>query len=333
MSELYEIYILLEKGSGGFLGIWEKEGNCIRDVSVDNHEIELEPSMSVCDGIIQSKRHICCNSKLVGVFSLTSELSSLKRGVYFPRIYKPIYKGMLDNEFYIITQFDYFRRNKEFEYLIKDYNSKKEGFDLPINRIHFIDSIEQLKSFFYILNDILRTIYPATENLHVYGHNVRNLILVTCTEFETQMQGILKANNIPSLSNTYTTRDYVRLMDTLYLKSYSIELKNYPNLQSFTPFKNWEKQNPTKSLTWYDSYNKLKHDRENQFSVGTIEVLLNSISACLIVLIAQYGERPEISQLIENNIRIVGRPPWVDTRIYYKPFKNDWQSENYIISQ
>lgn len=322
----------VEKGSGAFLGIWEKEENVIRDVSVDHHEIELDPSINLCDGIIQSKRHICCDDKLVGNFSLRAELSSIKRGAYFPRIYRPIFSGMPGNEFHIITQFDWFSRKKEYEYLIKEHDSKKEEFNLPIDRVHLIDSIEQIKSFFNTLNDILRTIYPTTDNLHVYGHNIRNLILVACTEFETQMQGILKANNISSLSNTYTTRDYVRLRDALRLKSYSIELKNYPNLQSFTPFKDWEIQNPTKSLTWYDSYNKLKHDRENQFCIGTLEVLLNSISACLIVLFAQYGERPEISQLIENNIKIVARPIWIETHIYYKPFKNNWVSENYRIS-
>jgi hypothetical protein len=60
-------------------------------------------------------------------------------------------------------------------------------------------------------------------------------------------------------------------------------------LGDFSPFRNWDKAAPTASLSWYDAYNGVKHDREREFERATLENLANGLAACAIMLMAQFG--------------------------------------------
>lgn len=46
----------------------------------------------------------------------------------------------------------------------------------------------------------------------------------------------------------------------------------------------WNENQPTKSLIWYDKYNHVKHDRGNGFADASLETALNAIAANIIYM-------------------------------------------------
>lgn len=139
------------------------------------------------------------------------------------------------------------------------------------------------------LNQLFETISFNELNFKTFGHEIRNLLLLTCMEVESAWNGIMGANNYSTKNGRLTTKDYYKLYKPLYLKDFKIRFKLYPEIKLIQPFENWEKDNPTKSLIWYDAYNKAKHNREVYASLANFEAVLYSISAMLIMLYAQFG--------------------------------------------
>ena len=97
------------------------------------------------------------------------------------------------------------------------------------------------------------------------------------------------ANQLPMNGRSYTTQDYVKLLEPLFLSEFEIGLKPYGTISSMRPFKGWDSSNPTQSLTWYDSYNKTKHNRSAYFSDATLQNCFYSIAANLIMFCVRFG--------------------------------------------
>ena len=86
--------------------------------------------------------------------------------------------------------------------------------------------------------------------LDTYGHEIRNLLILACTEIEAHWRGILNANRVKK--DRYTTVDYVSLLDAMRLDKFSVNFPRYPWLRSRRPFEGWTSAAPTQSLRWYD---------------------------------------------------------------------------------
>jgi hypothetical protein len=82
------------------------------------------------------------------------------------------------------------------------------------------------------------------------------------------------------------------------LTEWSVKLKDYGGLE-FRPFRYWNVLLTTSSLPWYEAYNKVKHDREGSFALGTLESVLNAAAALHILQIAQFG--PGIFDILRGN--------------------------------
>lgn len=65
----------------------------------------------------------------------------------------------------------------------------------------------QLVSLISRLQQICQTIHPTLATYQTYGHEIRNLLILACTEIEAQWKGILKANGAVAEK----TNDYVKL--------------------------------------------------------------------------------------------------------------------------
>lgn len=106
-------------------------------------------------------------------------------------------------------------------------------------------------------------------------------------EVEASCKNILKENGVDSSSTT----DYVKLLKAMKLNEYGVNLNFYPWIEQFRPFENWSDQSksPSKDLVWYDAYNKIKHDREQNFPRATLDNAFRAVAACFILLCAQYG--------------------------------------------
>lgn len=73
------------------------------------------------------------------------------------------------------------------------------------------------------------------------------------------------------------------------LDEYSVKLQHYPWLPAVTPYAGWDKADPTETLTWYDSYNAVKHDREKDFHRATLQNAIASVAAAWVMVAAQFG--------------------------------------------
>jgi hypothetical protein len=134
---------------------------------------------------------------------------------------------------------------------------------------------------------ICQTVQPAARTLQVYGHEIRNLLILAATEAEMHCRGILKANG--SLAGKPNSNQFVKLVEPLKLGDYAVAFHHFPDLAPVQPFASWTSTNPTDSLGWYAAYHGVKHNREEEFERGTLEHAISAVSACLSLLVAQFG--------------------------------------------
>ena len=148
------------------------------------------------------------------------------------------------------------------------------------------EALAQLNVFCRDLDALCRTIEPVSKNFDTYGHDIRNLLIIACTEVEAHWKGVLRANGRDDRS----TNGYVLLQKAMRLGDYKLRYRKYPRLPAFSPFQDWGTgPSPTTDLQWYDAYNHVKHDRELEFDRATLKQVFNAVAACAIMLVAQFG--------------------------------------------
>jgi hypothetical protein len=150
------------------------------------------------------------------------------------------------------------------------------------------------------LEIICQTVQPSPQTLDVYGHEIRNLLILAATEAEMHWRGILSANR-PSIQK-FNSNEYVKLIGPLKLRDYQVMFYDFPDLEPVLPFAGWTKEDPTKSLAWFDAYHGVKHNREAEFSRGTLGRTFEAVSACVAMLVAQFGPtalNAELSNFVE----------------------------------
>jgi hypothetical protein len=201
-----------------------------------------------------------------------------------------------------------------------------------IDLIVLIDSLNQYQILIDEMNLIFKYVEPSIENFLTYGSKIRNLLILTCTEIEAQWRGIY--NTKFESKDRLNTNDYYRTNELMKLHEYKIEFTNYPLLSVFAPFENWTSSDPTKSLEWYNAYNKVKHDRYSQFKRGCLDHCMNALSALTILLIAQYGP---YNGMLKSNFRgvvnLIEEPSWtIEEHLVPAIRITDYQKEIYKLS-
>jgi hypothetical protein len=157
-----------------------------------------------------------------------------------------------------------------------------------------IDTTARTQSFVALrlllakLVEVFENIEPAGQNLQVYGHKVRELLLLAAMEAEASWPAVLKANGyIPN--GRLQTGDYVKLLNPMLLDSYSLGLTSYPAFPRFGPLRGWDPAKPTQSLDWYNAYNETKHNREEHLDAATFERAIHAVGAAVVMFYAQFG--------------------------------------------
>jgi hypothetical protein len=191
---------------------------------------------------------------------------------------------------------------------------------LPNDELSVISGLTQLSSLIEQLKSICRTIEPNHKNFGSFGHELRNLLILACTEVEAQLRGIYDANS--TVDDPYLNMSkYSTLNQYLKLDEYSILFSLYPWLDNFRPFSNWLLTGKKQILPWYDAYNHVKHNREKQFHKANLENVLNSIAALAILMHAQYGKDiPFWNNLIGPFFKFGQTPNWSLNEYYFPPF-------------
>lgn len=198
--------------------------------------------------------------------------------------------------------------------------SAREGGWPSIDIPAFTASLVQLGLLRDSLERIFRVLHPTGHNLSSYGHEVRSLIIVACTEVESAFRSILLANGAVEREARPTTKDYVRLLSPIRLSEYALSLPMYPELASIAPFANWTATEPTGSLDWYDAYNGAKHDRERKFAVATVHNAIQAVMACAALVDAQFGPTQEWNHALGAFFSFDHRPQWRPAQVYIPSF-------------
>jgi len=171
------------------------------------------------------------------------------------------------------------------------------------------------------LKNILETIELADQNLDVYGHEIRNLLLLSSMEVESVLSAILRENKYPA--GRWNTNDYVKLCKPLNLETYEVKFNLYPEFNAVSPFKGWNSGSPTQSLGWYNAYNKTKHDRELNINNATLRQTILGVSAVATLLYVQFGPDHNFWQQGELANILVSTTHNYDTSEYYIPYSAD----------
>lgn len=160
---------------------------------------------------------------------------------------------------------------------------------IPKSNTSFFDKdFELVNEIFEDLKIIFSYVEPIDEHLDVYSNKTRELILKASTEVETHWKELLKLNGYPD-SRRLNTNDYCKLLEFINFDLH-LYLDTYPTEKTFKPFENWNCNQPTKSLDWYNTYNSIKHDRTNTLDQAKLETAINAVGAVYILAAIRYGE-------------------------------------------
>ena len=168
------------------------------------------------------------------------------------------------------------------------------------------------------LEQVCKVVYPCKQNYKAFGHEIRNVLIIACTEVEAQCRGILEANGFDFKGKRPNTTHYVKLLELLRLDKYSVTFPYFPRMPEIRPFANWHVNAATKSLDWYDAYNKVKHDREAHFQEACLEYAFKAATACFVLLCAQHGWAlaKRDSEAVTKFFYLKDKPVWEAQQCY-----------------
>jgi hypothetical protein len=200
--------------------------------------------------------------------------SILEPGEYYPRIWRGIY--------------DEGDRNRSTPVYPQEFYGST-----------FTYAINSMLVLFEELESIFKFVEPSKENGGAYGHKIRQLLILACTEVEACLKGAFRVNF--DCGTRLNMNDYVRLLKPMGLNHYTVRLRAYPRCPSLKPFKHWHRAKPTTTLFWYQDYHAVKHDREAEFNKSTLTNVLNALAALYILHCAQWG--PQVFSKSDHGVQ------------------------------
>ena len=278
----------------------------------------FDEDCSACLGYPVSDFGIIDEEEIVEKIANTSfNLSSYKKSwcnyrlkrlkLDYGQCYHSIYRPILTETFFT----DYFSSRQNESIPTETYK------DLPItNHNEYSNQLRQLEIILDDLADIFKVIAPHSKQFSAYGHAIRNIIILACTELDARMQSILVSNGVQSIGKHFEMLDYYKLKEALKLDEYELSFYKYGDLGTFSPFSTWESN---EQLKWYEAYNHIKHNREKHFAEAKLFNAINAVMAYAIILIAQYGYRNDLwSETVGKIIHIDKEPAWNLEDLYIK---------------
>ncbi|CAM4491146.1 MAG: hypothetical protein LEGION0403_FIIPPAGN_02888 [Legionella sp.] len=162
---------------------------------------------------------------------------------------------------------------------------------------NYAKSPEQYVRAFLLLQKDLQEIFdyiePADKNLKCYSFRTHELLMRSCIEVEANFKGVLKENGYEKKdkdghSLDMDIDDYKKLEKTHKLSTYKVKLPHWVGNKAIrTPFSSWAKTE-LYSPSWYQAYNKTKHNRHEEFHHASFENLIDSLCGLLVLLSSQF---------------------------------------------
>ena len=189
-----------------------------------------------------------------------------------------------------------FHRN--YRGFVTSANSGYSGCAYIVDRSYSESPEHYVRAFLLIQSDLQRLfefVEPSDTNLSAYSYRIHELFMRTCIEIEANFKAILKENIFnptdkngdPRPEKRWNIHDYRKVNKTHHLSAYKVHIPIWEGTSSvYEPFKQWSS---SKDLSWYQAYNKSKHDRRFEFKEANLENLLNSVAGLLVLLSSQFG--------------------------------------------
>lgn len=149
------------------------------------------------------------------------------------------------------------------------------------------DAIDFIRGYHLLERDLFRLfdfVEPADANLSCYSHQLYELLLRASTEFEANAKAILQANGYTR--GHLNVNDYYKLQPATRLAEYAITIPIWRGNRVFHPFDEWGTR---ASLSWYQAYNRVKHNRSEHFESASLENAVKAITAVFAIVFAQFG--------------------------------------------
>ena len=170
------------------------------------------------------------------------------------------------------------------------------------------------------------------DNKLTYSHRIYELLLRTCTEFENNCKGILIANGYDK--KNLNAEDYFKINRASKLSEYEVKINIWsPSPRVIYPFKDWDVEQYS-PLSWYQDYNKVKHNRSENFPKANLENLLNAVAGLYVVLASQFAmhifnpyqntsgwQQNNDFYFTNNNVLSIKFPTWKETNVV----KFEWE--------
>ena len=156
-----------------------------------------------------------------------------------------------------------------------------------VNQLDLHSLVNATRLILQDLDQLLFFIEPCDVNLKTYSHRIYELFLRAATEFETNCKAILQANHYAKKTNL-NIKDYYKINQATKLSEYKISFLRWPREQMWEPFAEWSTMH---TLSWYQAYNKVKHNRLQEFSNANLKNLMNAVAGLICILHAQVGDR------------------------------------------
>lgn len=145
------------------------------------------------------------------------------------------------------------------------------------------------------LQNLFEFVEPSEEGRTAFSFRIHALLMRTCIEVEANFKAILYSNNFTKKKTNI--QDYRKIDVTHHLSSFLVVLPMW-NGESpvFQPFKAWhqyrglEAKNGEAQLNWYSTYNKSKHDRQQDFKEANLGVLIEAVAGLLVLVSSQFKD-------------------------------------------
>lgn len=134
--------------------------------------------------------------------------------------------------------------------------------------------------------DLFNYIEPCDNNISCYSHRIQEIYFRTCIEIEANCTAILTENQYKKKSNL-NINDFRKLNKTHYLSEFEVIIPYWNGIHKIvSPFKEWDEKS---TLSWYQSYNKLKHYKYEEFHRANLLNLMNSVCGLIVLLSSQFS--------------------------------------------
>lgn len=139
------------------------------------------------------------------------------------------------------------------------------------------------------LKELFLYIDPSDKNKECFSVKIFELLLRAATEFESNCKAILTANDYKFPSHP-SMDDYKKIEVATKLSKYQIKLATWDPPLIIEPLTDWNNDcNNSKSLKWYQNYNKVKHDRCKNFSLANLDNAIKAVASVFTILFSQFG--------------------------------------------